>query len=202
MSGSNVDPEPWAGDGCAARGPRGNARDSVTSRLSRLRPAGTKVVPRSAALPFEAERRPCFWRERHGRDPQRLRTETGRGEVVRGVGGPWLVPRRPRSGPAPLLHHDAAAERHRGTAYWPCPQQCTPRLPDPLEPDARPQRHVAAGPGPRQHRGARGHGAPAGGARPHAFRPRPGALPRGNLEVEGADRRDDPPPAAAAGMLI
>src|SRR5207302_8787988 len=87
-------------------------------------------------------------------------------------------------------------------AHGPRPQQRPPRLPDPLEPDARAERALAAGARPRQHRGPCGDGPPAGPAGPDPARPGAGAVPRGDVELEGADRRDDPQPAAPAGLLV
>ena len=90
----------------------------------------------------------------------RRRTSSG---ASTSVGNPRLV-RAERPGHA-LLHHDAAAERHRHAAHGPrLPAHAHGRA-HPLAPHARRRHAVAAGHRPRRHRHADGGRAPARRAR-------------------------------------
>ena len=89
-------------------------------------------------------------------DPPRSRPRT----ITHGS-GPATTRRAATRGRA-LLHHDAAAQRHRQPAHGPRARPHDPGHAGPLPPDARPRRAVAAGHRPCRHRDPDGGRAPAG----------------------------------------
>ena len=105
-------------------------------------------------------------------------------------------------GAGAVHHRHPAAQRHRLAAYGPCAQQHAAGHSGPLRAHARQERAVAAGHGSCRHRHADGGRAAADGAADPSPRPRPRAVRREGLGVEGRVRRHDLQPAEAARRLL
>ena len=150
------------------------------------------ALARPAATSPKAPRmvRRCW--TRHS-DPPRSRPRT----ISMGAGRPLRAEPRPVG--RALLHHDAAAERHRRPAHGSCGQLHAAGHAGPLSPDAGPRGAVAARQRSCRHRDPDGGRAPAGAEEPARDRPR--GVHRAGLEVEGAVGRHHQPAAAPPGRV-
>ncbi len=97
---------------------------------------------------------------------------------------------------------DAAAERHRGAARRPRPQQHHPGRAGPLRADARAARTVGSRHRPRRHCHAERGGTNAGQGRRHPFRHRARGVRGAGVGIRARDRWHHPRPAQGARMQL